>query len=237
MRFQKEDVFTGLFVAGGLLLSILVMLLILGYGIFERNDYYIIRMEETAGVGKGTPIKIQDYKVGEITELIPIFGTSIHFKAIAKIDRQFTLFRGTKVNITNENVIGDTVLRLYPPAVKEEKLKSGDTLFATNIVNLDKMVASISNMVQNLDGIIEVFGQVAGNSKGDIKMLLVNLNSAMFKVNHILEASQVEIVEIMKNIRRTSETLDNFTADIAKNPWKVLGGKNQNGGRSSTALP
>ena len=237
MKFNKNDIFTGLFVIGGIVLSISIVLLILGYGVFENRVAYYIRMEQLAGVKKGTPIKIKNYTVGEVQEVVPIFGSNIYFKARVLIDKNFVIFRGTKVNITNQNVIGDTVIRLYQPDDRLFKLNEGDTLFASNIVNLDEMVAQISNMISNINDIVSVFGKLAGNSQGDLKMLMGNLNSAIVKVNGLLDASQSEIVAIMKNIRQTSQTLNKFTADISKNPWKILNGDSKPNSGGSSVLP
>jgi ABC-type transporter Mla subunit MlaD len=222
MKFERNDIFTGLFVLIGTVFGLSVLLFIAGYNLLDDRTEYYVRFEKLAGVKKGTQIKIKNFTIGEVKEVIPIYGTELHFKARVLINKEFIIFQGTRVNITNQNVIGDAVLDLTPTLVKKYALKPQDTLFATNIVNLEQMVSQISNLVSTVNRMVETFATLAGDNKNDIKMLLTNLNGSITKVNGLLDASQGEIVAIMRNIRSTSTTLDKFTKDLARNPMMLL---------------
>lgn len=222
MKFDRNDIFTGLFVLVGSVFGLTVLLFIAGYNLLDDRKEYWVRFEKLAGVKKGTQIKIKNFTIGEVKEVLPIYGTDLHFKALALVDPEFVIYQGTTVNITNQNVIGDTILDLTPSLVKKYPLKQHDTLFATNVTNLDQMVSQISNLVSTVNKMVETFGALAGDNKTDVKMLLTNLNGSITRVNGLLDASQGEIVAIMRNIRSTSTTLDKFTKDMAENPWKIL---------------
>ena len=227
MKFERDDFFTGLFVIGGSVLAISTLLILLGYNVFSNRVHYILRMEKLAGVIKGTPIKLKHYTVGRVEEVYPIYGGNIYFKASVSIDRDLRLYRGTLINITKQNVIGDTILDLIPSIEKKQVLRPGDTLFASNIVNLDQMINQISGLVTNVSETVNVFGKLAGNSKGDVKRLFFEMNTALSKVNRVLTRSERSLYDTMRNIRKTSATLEKFSREISDNPLMLLKGKQQ----------
>jgi ABC-type transporter Mla subunit MlaD len=238
MKFERNDIFTGLFVLVGTVFGLSVLLFIAGYNLLDDRTEYWVRFEKLAGVKKGTQIKIKNYTIGEVKEVLPIYGTDLQFKARVLINKEFKIFQGTKINITNQNVIGDAVLDILPSLSKKYVLKRDDTLFATNIVNLEQMVAQISNLVGTINRLVETFAALAGDNKNDVKLLLTNLNGSIARVNGLLDSSQGEIVAIMRNIRSTSGTLDKFTKELAENPWKVLDKRPASGPPAdSAALP
>jgi ABC-type transporter Mla subunit MlaD len=222
MKFDRNDIFTGLFVLVGSVFGLSVLLFIAGYNLLDDRTEYWVRFERLAGVKKGTQIKIKNFTIGEVKEVVPIYGSDLYFKARVLINKEFVIYQGTTVNITNQNVIGDAILDLTPSLVKKYPLKPQDTLFATNVTNLDQMVSQISNLVSTVNKMVETFGALAGDNKTDVKLLLTNLNGSITRVNGLLDASQGEIVAIMRNIRSTSTTLDKFTKEMAANPWKIL---------------
>ncbi|MDH5721020.1 MAG: MlaD family protein [Spirochaetia bacterium] len=243
MKMQKDDVFTGIFVIIGSALALGTLLLMLGYDLMEKKTEYIVRMEKLAGIKKGTPVKIKNYSVGEVTEVIPIYGSDIYFKAVISIDSSMILYRGTKVNIASQNVIGDTIIQLFPSHEETQKLKKGETLFATNIVNLDQMVSQLSQLIGNVSQVISDFGSLAGS---DIKILLTNLNMAIISMNRLLTSSEEKLAEIMYNLANTTKTLNTFVDEISKDPWKLLEKKEEtkgsrsgskSGSNSAPALP
>ena len=225
MKLQKHDFLTGVFVLIGLILGIGSILVIVSYNLVSNRVQYTLRLDKLYGIKKGTLIRVKNYTVGEVERVIPIYGTDLTFRADIFIDRDLILYRGTKVNVTNLNVIGDTVIELFPALKGKYRLKEGDTLFATNITNLDEMVSQVSSILTTVNSAIQNFGDMAGNSKGDIKSLLVNLNRSVLKINSILDASQDELILTMKNIRLTSQTLEKFSREIAANPWRIMESK------------
>ena len=238
MKFERNDIFTGLFVLVGTVFGLSVLLFIAGYNLLDDRTEYWVRFEKLAGVKKGTQIKIKNFTIGEVKDVLPIYGSDLQFKARVLINKEFKIYQGTKVNITNQNVIGDAVLDILPSLSKKYVLKRDDTLFATNIVNLEQMVTQISNLVGTINRLVETFATLAGDNKNDVKMLLTNLNGSIAKVNGLLDSSQGEIVAIMRNIRSTSGTLDKFTKELADNPWKVLDKRPSSGPPAdSAALP
>lgn len=235
MRLQKNDFLTGIFVIVGTVLGVSTVLVIAAYNLVSNRAEYVLRLDKLSGIKKGTQIRVKNYTVGEVEEVVPIYGTNLTFKAQIFVDRSLILYRGTRVNITNLNVIGDTVIELLPALKGKYRLKEGDNLFATNITNLDVMVEKVGNILTTVESAIANFSDVAGNSKGDLKAILVNLNQTVMKVNTILGASQKEIILTMRNIRKTSETLESFSKEIANNPWRIMQKREPSSARVNTA--
>ncbi len=233
MAKQKFDIFTGLFIIGGASLLIITLLVAIAYNAISNREMYYLRMEKLAGVKKGTPIRVKNYTVGEVGDIIPIFGTSVYFKAKVFIDRELILYRGTMVNIANQNVIGEPVVQLFPVTTGAYRLGYGDTLFATNIVNLDQMIAKVSSILDNVDKMIGSLSDISGESRYQLQMLLVNLNSSVLRVNSMLTSSEKDLLGILRNLANTTATLDRFSKDFADNPWKVLEKREEAADKSS----
>ncbi|HRP68719.1 MAG TPA: MlaD family protein [Turneriella sp.] len=237
MKFDRNDIFTGLFMVVGAVFALTLILFIAGYSLLDDRTEYWIRFEKLAGVKKGTQIRIKNFTIGEVTEVIPIYGSDLTFKARARINKEFVIYQGSGLTITNQNVIGDAVIDLTPSLVKKYVLHPHDTLFATNFVNLEQMVDQISNLVATINKLVQTFTSLTGDNKDDIKMILGNLNGSIAKVNGLLGASQGEILAIMRNIRSTSLTLDRVAKKMERDPMGFLGSKGNNSTSASAALP
>ncbi len=235
MKVNKDDIFTGLFVVVGLILAIATVTFLFGYHLMDNRLSYLVRMEKLGGVKKGTAVRLKNFSVGEVTDVIPIYGDDIYFKAIISVDSGLQLYRGTRLNISNQNVIGDTIMEIMPSSERKYLLQNGDTLYAGNIVNLDEMINHISSAVANVSELIASFSNMADVNKNSVKMLLLNLNSSIVKVNHILDSSSVEIPAILTNVRKTTESLERLSKQIEKNPWSIM--TEPGGSKKPTALP
>lgn len=223
MNFERDDVFTGLFVLIGTILSLGTISVILGYNLLENQNTYILRLEQLAGVKKGTKIRIKNFNVGQVDEVIPIYGSSdIFFKAKIRINKGLVLYRNTQINISKTNVIGDSILDIVQPISRKYPLKSGSTIFAHKIVNLDEMLNKVSEILTNLNTMIKDFNSIAGSSSNVAKMLLNNLNQTVLKTNTILDGTSEDIIDTLRNINKTSKTLRNFANTVSKDPWILL---------------
>ncbi|MCS6984008.1 MAG: MlaD family protein [Leptospiraceae bacterium] len=235
MKLARNDFFTGLFVIGGLLLGITTVMVIVAYNTLADRVEYILRMDRLGGVKKGTPIRIKNYTVGEVAEVIPIYSRDIYFKARIYINKSLVLYRGTRANITNQNVLGDPVIDLIPAFSGRYVLRENDTIIATNVTNLDEIINQLARTIGSIGQLADIFGDLAVESRQDLRSLLANLNSSLARINRLIDISQEELLEIMRNVRRTSATLDQFAKDLADNPWKVLERRGQT--KSKSALP
>ena len=222
MKLKKDDIFTGLFVVGGAILALITLFTILGYNVLEDRISYTVRMDSLAGIKKGTKIQWNNFTVGKVIYTTPIYGTDIYFKAIVSIDRALRLYRGSKINITKENIIGDTVMNLVASINKNVLLKEDDTLFATSITNLDEMVNNVNLILKNVSGLLGQFNGMAGSNKQYITGFLTGLNQTVGKVNNLLDATQTDVFKILRNLQSTSKTLDRFSKAVENNPMMLL---------------
>jgi len=222
VNVQKDDIFTGLFVLIGTLLGLGLLITLLGFNVMANRTEYVLRLDQLAGLKKGTSILWKNYKVGEVVEVIPVIGSNIFFKANLYIDSNLKLYRDTKIIISKKNVIGDTVIRLSPGKKKEIILKEDDTLFATNISNLDALVDKISAMTNSLTGLVGTLDDIVGSSKNSLLGILGNFNQTSRKINTLTDASAIEVLASLKNIKSTTATLDKFMKKASKDPLGVL---------------
>lgn len=186
-------------------------------------------MEELNGVQKGTLIKYQNFIVGEVVDVDPLYSKAIFFRSSIRVDNMLQLYRDCKFIISKQNVVGETFIEVDPGTDYRFPLQEGSTVFTLNNSNLTDLLTELNTVASDAAEVIKLVKDVAGTSKGEIGLMLTNLNLTILKINSILDASEGEIVETMRNLRMTSTTLEKFSREVAENPWRLLEDKSKAG--------
>ena len=216
MMFKRDNALVGLFVAGGALIFISLMLFLLGYNFTDTRTEYNIRFRKLAGIKKGSDVFLKGFKVGEVSDIQPTFGSDIYFKAQILVDRGLHLYRGTKAVITNQNVIGDAALVLKLPPVKEILLLEGDTIFANQVQSIDSLIGEMAELTSNVNALVRSLGDLTGSNKQGISNILANVNGLFLRINGILDKSEGSMVNTFKNVSKATELTNRVLIDLQR---------------------
>lgn len=201
MKFNQENALVGLFVLGGFIISLGIVLFLLGYNFTEDKKSYIVRFKDLGGIKKGSEVILKGSQVGEVVEVKPTFGSNIYFKAEIKVNSGLLLYRGTQAEISNKNVIGDAALKLVLPADKDKRfpLREYDTIFANQVANLDNLISQLSKLTGNINGLVTSLGDLTGSNKQGVSNILANVNGSILRINRLLDNSEGNIQGILAN--------------------------------------
>jgi ABC-type transporter Mla subunit MlaD len=184
-----------------------------------------MRMEQLNGVQKGTLIMYQNFNVGEVVNVEPLYSKAIYFRSEIRLDNMLQLYRDCKFIISKQNVIGETFIEVVPGTDFRFPLEEGATVFTENNSNLTDLLSELNIVVGDAAEVVSLVKDVAGKSKSELGLMLGNLNLSIIKINRLLDSTEGEIIETMRNLRLTSGTLEKFSREVAENPWRLLESK------------
>jgi ABC-type transporter Mla subunit MlaD len=219
---NKNELKVGLFILIPAVIIMLLVLLKLGYSIADSTMDVYLKTDSIAAIKKGTAIKIKGYTIGRVVELIPVYKPSLHFLAVMRISTGVELSENCTAVIMNQNIIGDTVVEFRNPEIKGEPLLPGDVIEGIEYVNLEAILQDVHMLLTTLTGTVDVVKQISLESRENIRSLLGNLSSSVENLNLILANSQADLLAILASFRKTSQTLDEISAEIKKNPMKFI---------------
>ena len=225
MNFSKADIVTGIFFLSGLFLGLFTLLFLFGYNLFDNRNSYKMRMEQLNGVQKGTLIMYQNFNVGEVVNVEPLYSKAIYFRSEIRLDNMLQLYRDCKFVISKQNVVGETFIEVVPGTDFRFPLEEGATVFTENNSNLTDLLSELNVVVGDAAEVVSLVKDVAGKSKSELGLMLGNLNLSIIKINRLLDSTEGEIIETMRNLRLTSGTLEKFSREVAENPWRLLESK------------
>ncbi len=208
MRIMHESKFNeikvGLLVFTGFLLMVFAYWMIKGMQLSSGGYNIYVTFNSLDGVSKGSDVKlakgivigfVEDMKIDENRVKVKLY-----LKKIVKIRR------GTEISITSSSILGEKFISVSSVKGSGELLKNGDSVtgFASHSIN--SSIKQFGVFMENLNNLISG-GKNGGlikdlrtamkntttslelllsKTKTDIKMTFKNLNSAVVKVNLIL---------------------------------------------------
>jgi ABC-type transporter Mla subunit MlaD len=111
---------------------------------------------------------------------------------------------GAKAAVTMLGLMGEKYIELTPGDTGAEFLKDDVTIQGKDPIDIEAVIDEARSVME-----------VAKVTMTNISSLARNLDSAV-------SGNRGNIDEIMNNLRRTNDNLEEFTDDIKRNPWKLL---------------
>ncbi len=221
-KLQKIELRVGLFILIPLLIMFVFILLKLGYSIAGSTMDVYLKIDSITSIKKGTPVKIKGYEIGRVAEIKPVYKPALHFLALMRINRDVDLYEDCSAIIMNQNIIGDPVIEFRNPERKGLPLRDGDVIEGIEYVNLEAILQDVHNLLANLSSTVDVFKQIAGESRQNIRTLVANLTTSVTSINNILEGSQKDILAMLGSFRKTAETLQQISVELKDSPMKFI---------------
>ncbi|OHD64083.1 MAG: hypothetical protein A2176_08725 [Spirochaetes bacterium RBG_13_51_14] len=212
----------GLFVIIPAVVMVFLILVKLGYTLASSTMDVYVKVNSITSLKKGTPVQIKGYRLGRVVDIRPVFKPALHFLATLRISRDIELYEDCAAVITNQNVIGDPVVELRNPETKGFFLREGDVIEGIESGSIEDITAKVNILLTEAAAIMTVYREVSQESRQDIRRLVTGLADSVANVNAIIQNSQKDILDIIGSMRRTSQTLDEVSAEIKKHPMKFL---------------
>lgn len=189
------EIKVGIFILIGFVI-LLIMLFSISDIYFIRPGYHVkISFNFANGIAMNAPVRLAGIEVGEITGIRIYYDTVEHRTKVelsAWIRKNVLIEADAKAVINTLGILGEKYLEIFPGQDRREFLKDGSVLAGKDPVSLEDMTGQFKELA---DSAAVIMKRLEGG-EGTIGKFLTDDS-------------------IYNN-------LDEFTADIKENPWKLF---------------
>lgn len=163
-----------------------------------KKEGYSLRVtfDEVAGLTAKAPVMLNGLEVGKVDDINVSYDKD-NTKIILKLwlDSKAKVRDDAQVSIKTLGLMGEKYIQIASHS--GNFMKPGQVIVGKPYMDLDAMMEEAKAVTEEL------------------KKLSANLN-------YTVEDNQDEITSIIKNLEATSQNVEELTADLKKNPWKLL---------------
>src|SRR5437763_958290 len=193
-RPKERTIRVGLLVAASLLvLMIFVFFIGSEQKIFSRKNEYKVRLDNVTGLAEGNPVKISGVTVGVIKDITLPFDPKMRDVDIQlMVDRKYAdrIRTDSRARMKKLGLLaGDSYIDISPGSPKFDALEPGAMIPAARQTNVDQLISSgedlVDNFVQISYSLKNVLGRVDRGEGliGEFTGLLHQLNDTVAKLN------------------------------------------------------
>ncbi len=152
---KDKTIRVGLLV-GGALLVLMTFLFFIGseQKIFARKNEYNVQLENVSGLAEGNPVRMSGVTIGVIKDIfLPHDPNLKNVRIQLMIDRKYSdRIRGdSRARLKKLGLLtGDTYIEITPGSLKFEVMEAGATIPAQKQTNVDQLISSGEDLVDNL---------------------------------------------------------------------------------------
>ncbi len=220
----------------GVLASVCIALLIIGYSILKGNDvfstsnsFYAV-YDAVDGLTISSPVKIKGVQIGRVSNIYLNKQVTVKFSAESNV----SIPKGSIARIASADILGSRELEIELSS-ETEFYKNGDTLKSDVQESLSKSVQAeilpvkqkAENLISSIDSVIVTINEIFNNETRDniirsvrnISQTLEHINSSSENIDDMLEKNTTKMQNIFNNIESITLNLkkneDNITAILS----------------------
>ena len=189
-----------------------------GVSIFNEGDKYYARFHDIGEIVKSSPVYINGYKVGNVSDITYDFKEVNNVYIEMSLDKRLQIPQGSYAMIVNKT-LGSSTINLVM-SQKEVFLLPGDTLYGTlnagAIHEAGNMLPQITSLLPKVDSILVSLNNVLSNpalnnSVNNIEQLTIQMNRTTALLNNILSEdipqATDKLIEIEDDLLQVSSQL------------------------------
>ena len=189
-----------------------------GVSIFNEGDKYYARFHDIGEIVKSSPVYINGYKVGIVSDITYDFKEVNNVYIEMSLDKRLQIPQGSYAMIVNKT-LGSSTINLVM-SQKEVFLQPGDTLYGTlnagAIHEAGNMLPQITSLLPKVDSILVSLNNVLSNpalnnSVNNIEQLTIQMNRTTALLNNILSEdipqATDKLIEIEDDLLQVSSQL------------------------------
>lgn len=189
-----------------------------GVSIFNEGDKYYARFHDIGEIVKSSPVYINGYKVGNVSDITYDFKEVNNVYIEMSLDKRLQIPQGSYAMIVNKT-LGSSTINLVM-SQKEVFLQPGDTLYGTlnagAIHEAGNMLPQITSLLPKVDSILVSLNNVLSNpalnnSVNNIELLTIQMNRTTALLNNILSEdipqATDKLIEIEDDLLQVSSQL------------------------------
>jgi phospholipid/cholesterol/gamma-HCH transport system substrate-binding protein len=204
-----------------------------GINIFQPTTYFYAQYERVDGIVPTTPVMINGYQVGHVSEIIFDYTKEAPITLQITVDNKLVVPKGTIAEVYDTGLMGDKAIQLRL-GYSDQLMQPGDTL-RTGIQNglmaavTDALVEPVKAMMPQLDSTLKAINQTVNSERieniiADLEASMANIKSMSTDLKNNVPGTLAKVDTIATNFAAVSDeiaavqwdsTLNNIEALIA----------------------
>jgi len=172
---------------------------------FKKEGYYLyVIFNDIAGLEKKAPVMLNGLEVGKVEEIKVLYDnekTQVMLKLW--LDKSAKIRENPVISIKTMGLMGEKYIQIAS-SVGGNFIAPETILYGKPYLDLDALMEEVEAISKNASLLTE-----------ELKKLAVNLN-------YTVASNQDRISQIIQNLEATTKNFEEFSADIKRNPWKLL---------------
>jgi phospholipid/cholesterol/gamma-HCH transport system substrate-binding protein len=234
--YEKSEWKLGLFIAGGIVLFLLLIFALGSLKLLERGYEVKVLFRFANGIDVGAPVRLAGVKIGEVKNVRIIYSPQDEKPLVEltlKIRKDTKIRQNATVLINILGLLGEKYVEILPGSTKALLLKNGDVIIGHDSIPLAKLSDFGYEIAKKLDETIDSIKDIISGeeNKESIQTTLHNFKNLTANLNNLILDSD-QLVEKINNGEGTIgkllvddtlyKDLEEFVKDIKTHPWKLL---------------
>jgi len=169
-----------------------------------QNTYELKTYFTYAGdLQKDAVVKLSGIEAGRLKDIKFVYEPGTKVECVILLNDGIKVREDSMCYIGTSGFVGDAYIGITP-GKSETFLKNGDTVVSEDPIEMRELLKKADKIAVDLD-----------NTLLEVKALASN-------VNGLVSDNRDGINNIVQNLESTTKNFDEFSADLKKNPWKLL---------------
>jgi phospholipid/cholesterol/gamma-HCH transport system substrate-binding protein len=179
---MKKD--TGNKIKLGIFISIGMSAFILGvYFIGQRQQLFRSTFhisgvfQDVGGLQEGNNVRLSGINVGTVENISMVSDTSVRVDMLIDESTRKFIKKDAVAKIGTEGLMGNRIVIITPGTGRRAEIEDDDTVITVQPINLDELLASVKNTIDNASDITNDLSRITGNiesGKGTVGRLLMD---------------------------------------------------------------
>jgi phospholipid/cholesterol/gamma-HCH transport system substrate-binding protein len=202
MPKSNVELRVGIFVLLGLAIFVFAIFSIGDLNLLRSGYFIRVRFDDIAGLTIGAPVELIGVKIGEVKSISIVEDKDKDEKIVELkvwIKNGYTIKETAAVRLRRLGLMGEQYVHFTMGKKGSPDLKEGDVLYGEDLVGIDEVTREVYEAAQEFKATLTGINEVTKDPKfhSDLK-------------------------EIAENTKNASKNLEDLTADLKANPWKLF---------------
>ena len=233
MKFERNEILTGLLVVVTVGILVGVILLLAAPGVFKKQETYQVFIDNAAGLKPGAPVLVAGHQIGNVAKIdapVPMAKRPSKYpddevRITVRINQGEVVYRNALPRLLQNGLLGEQVIDFVGGTDEVGEAQSGYKFVGERVPDLSsalpKVLAviepvaasatlTLSELRKTIDTLNSVFGQ-----EGDMRAALTKLRTTAENLSEITKPSGV--------LEQTLTNLDGLTGQLRDEKGPLMG--------------
>ncbi len=172
---------------------------------FRKEGYEIkVLFNVVSGIQKSAPVRLAGVEIGRVNDIELAYGEGMKVAVTLWLEERAKVKKDARAYITALGLMGEKYIEISPGSPEAPYLKPGETINGEDPLEFDALARKGENIAEALE-----------ETLANIKLLAENSNQVIID-------NKSKIDSIFDNLEMTTQNFVEFSADVKKNPWKLM---------------